>query len=54
VKREVRRVRDLMSVNGGYIMAPAQEIQADVPAENILALIEAAKEPHRQGEGRTR
>lgn len=44
VKQEVRRVRDLMSVNGGYILAPSQAIQDDVPAENILALIEAAKE----------
>lgn len=44
VKREVRRVRDLMSANGGYILAPSQEIQNDVPAENILALIEAARE----------
>lgn len=44
VKQETRRVRDLMSENGGYILAPAQEIQGDVPAENILALIETAKE----------
>lgn len=44
VKQETRRVRDLMSKGGGYILAPAQEIQGDVPAENILALIEVAKE----------
>ena len=44
VKQEVRRVRALMAVNGGYILAPSQEIQDDVPAENIMALIEAAKE----------
>jgi uroporphyrinogen decarboxylase len=44
VKLEARRVRDLMSKRGGYIFAPAQEIQGDVPAENIMALIEAAKE----------
>jgi len=44
VKQEVRRVRKLMSVNGGYILAPSQEIQDDVPAENIMALIEAARE----------
>lgn len=44
VKQEARRVRDLMSKRGGYIFAPAQEIQGDVPAENIMALIEVAKE----------
>ena len=43
VKQETRRVSDLMSKGGGYILAPAQEIQEDVPAENILALIETAK-----------
>ncbi|MCF7855892.1 MAG: hypothetical protein K9N51_13925 [Candidatus Pacebacteria bacterium] len=47
VKQETRRVRSLMSQGGGYILAPAQEIQGDVPAENIMALIEVAKEmPH--------
>jgi len=44
VREEVRRVRKLMSENGGYILAPAQQIQGDVPAENIVALVEAAKE----------
>lgn len=44
VKTETRRVRSLMSQGGGYILAPAQEIQGDVPAANIMALIEAAKE----------
>ena len=44
VKQETRRVRSLMSQNGGYIIAPAQDIQGDVPAANIMALIEAAKE----------
>jgi uroporphyrinogen decarboxylase len=44
VKQEVRAIRSLMSENGGYILAPAQAIQEDVPAENIMALIEAARE----------
>ena len=44
VRLETRRVRDLMSRGGGYILAPSQEIQGDVPAANILALIETAKE----------
>ncbi len=44
VKMETRRVRDLMSRGGGYILAPAQAIQGDVPAENIMAMIEVAQE----------
>lgn len=44
VKQEARRVRELMSANGGYIFGPSQMLQGDVPAENMVALIEAAKE----------
>lgn len=43
VRAEARRVRDLMSTDGGYILAPAQQLQADVPLENIMALIDVAK-----------
>jgi len=43
VKAETRRVRDLMSKGGGYILSPAQELQDDVPIENVLALIDVAK-----------
>ena len=45
VRREARRVRELMSAGGGYILSPAQSIQGDVPPENILALLEVAREP---------
>ena len=44
VKAEARRVRDLLSRGGGCVFAPSQEIQGDVPAENILALLEVARE----------
>ncbi len=44
VKAEARRVRDAMSKNGGYIFSPAQGIQADVPVDNFLALLEVARE----------
>lgn len=44
VRTEARRVRDLMARGGGYIYSPAQEIQGDVPAKNILALLEVARE----------
>lgn len=43
VKAEARRVRDLMSKDGGYILAPAQQIQDDVPIENVMALIDVAQ-----------
>ena len=44
VRREARALRAMMSENGGYIFSPAQSVQGDVPAENILALLEAARE----------
>ncbi|HHY82886.1 MAG TPA: hypothetical protein GX505_09455 [Clostridiales bacterium] len=40
VKDEVKSVIEAMSAGGGYISSPAQDIQGDVPAENILALLE--------------
>jgi len=45
VRAEARRVRDLMSADGGYILSPAQSIQGDVPVANIEALLEVAREP---------
>jgi len=44
VKAEARRVRDMMSKGGGYIFAPSQGLQEDVPAENVIALLEVARE----------
>lgn len=44
VREETRRVRKLMADGGGYILSPAQSIQDDVPADNILALLEVARE----------
>ena len=44
VKAEARRVRDLMGKGGGYIFAPSQGLQPDVPAENVMALLEVARE----------
>lgn len=44
VRAESRRVRDLMGAGGGYIFAPAQCIQGDVPLRNIEALLEVARE----------
>jgi uroporphyrinogen decarboxylase len=44
VKAEARAVREMMSRGGGYILGPAQHIQGDVPVDNILALLEVARE----------
>ncbi|MFA6134215.1 MAG: uroporphyrinogen decarboxylase family protein [Phycisphaerae bacterium] len=44
VKAEARAVREMMSRGGGYVFAPAQAIQEDVPVANMLALLEVAKE----------
>ncbi|MGI5893684.1 MAG: uroporphyrinogen decarboxylase family protein [Candidatus Merdivicinus sp.] len=44
VQAETRRVAKLLSENGGYITAPSQEIQKDVPFENLCMLIDTAKE----------
>ena len=43
VKEEARRVRNLLSEGGGYILSPSQSIQGDVPVANVLALLEVAR-----------
>ena len=45
VRTEVRRLKQVMGANGGYILEPGITLQADVPLENMLAAIDAA---HRQ------
>lgn len=40
VKDDVREKIQSLGKNGGYILAPAHAVQADVPIENISALIE--------------
>ncbi|MBT3375289.1 MAG: hypothetical protein HN742_23315 [Lentisphaerae bacterium] len=44
VRAESRRTRDLLSRGGGYIFAPAQDVQGDVPLANLEALLEVARE----------
>lgn len=43
VTNETNNVINKMSKNGGYITAPSQDFQVDVPYENIIALLEEAK-----------
>jgi uroporphyrinogen decarboxylase len=44
VREETRHIIKLMADGGGYILSPAQSIQDDVPLENILAMLEVARE----------
>jgi len=44
VKDEVRRNIELLNRNGGYVFSSIHNIQANIPLENIIAMIEAIKE----------
>ena len=43
VKAEMHRVMDILSVNGGYILAPTHAMPNDIPPENVLAFMEVAR-----------
>ena len=44
VRQEVHRVIELLAPGGGFLLAAVHTITADVPAENILAMVDAAQE----------
>lgn len=44
IREEVFRLSETLGENGGFIIAPAHNIQDDTPVENILALFDAVKE----------
>jgi uroporphyrinogen decarboxylase len=44
VAAETRANLEILSPGGGYVFAPVHNLQADVPPENILALIGTAQE----------
>ena len=44
IREEVGHVLSILDVNGGYILSSAHTIQSDVPAENLLAMFEGARE----------
>lgn len=48
VKQEVRRILEIMGGQGGYILAPAHNLQPDVPPENIAALFQAGTDYFRR------
>jgi uroporphyrinogen decarboxylase len=43
IRKEVEKVCRILGRDGGYIVAPAHNIQPDTPVKNILALFEAVK-----------
>jgi uroporphyrinogen decarboxylase len=43
VRKEVRRVFDILGKGGGYVLGSVQTIQAEVPPENIVAMFEEAR-----------
>jgi uroporphyrinogen decarboxylase len=44
VRNEVKRVVDVLGPGGGYMLASVHTIMQDVPAENILAMVDAVEE----------
>lgn len=44
IREAVYKLLDIMGDKGGYVLSPAHNIQPDVPAVNISAIFEAAKE----------
>ncbi len=44
IDAEVARVMNALKPNGGYIFSAGHNIQSDVPAENVLAMYQAAHE----------
>lgn len=47
IKKEVRRIIDILGEGGGYIAAPAHNIQPHTPVENVIAFFEAVKQMER-------
>jgi uroporphyrinogen decarboxylase len=45
IKDEVKRRVDILGKDGGFIIAPAHNIQPDTPVENVMAFFEAALNP---------
>jgi uroporphyrinogen decarboxylase len=53
VRFAVRSLIEVLGRDGGFVMAPAHEMQDDIPPENIVAWIEAARDlPLGGSEGR--
>jgi uroporphyrinogen decarboxylase len=54
VREEVRRRIDDLAPGGGFVFAPVHNVQAEVPAENVVAMFEAARAYGRREDGKGR
>lgn len=43
VRKHARMLLDVLGKDGGYVMAPAHNMQDDIPAENIVAWVESLR-----------
>ena len=43
VVADVKRCLSQLANGGGYILAPSNHLQADIPAENVVTLFETAR-----------
>ncbi len=43
IEKEIKRIAGIYGQGGGYIAAPAHNVQNDTPVENIMAMFEAVK-----------
>ena len=43
IREEVTRRAKILGNHGGYIIAPAHNVQDDTPEENILAMLETVR-----------
>jgi uroporphyrinogen decarboxylase len=46
VRDLTRGVKKIMGKDGGYILAPTHAVTDDIPVENVLAMVEVAREPN--------
>jgi uroporphyrinogen decarboxylase len=44
IRKEIRYRCEVLGANGGYLLAPAHILQADVTPETIKVMIDAARE----------
>ena len=44
VRQQVRERISVLGPGGGFVFSPTQDIQADVPLRNLLAMYEAVRE----------
>lgn len=44
VRKEVQRVISILGKNGGYMLSSVHTVMQEVPAENVLAMVDAARE----------